>query len=84
MSEKPSQTPEEVALVKKWVETWKTTGPILEKIRRDEIRKVSTMQAMQHLAGAFDSAAFMHPPRKSSGLVEQQALFQKMRKCSVG
>jgi hypothetical protein len=84
MSEQSSMSPEELALTRKWVETWKTTGPILEKIRRDEIRRVSTVTAMQHLAGAFDSGAHMHPPRKSSGLVEQQALFQKLRKCSVG
>jgi hypothetical protein len=84
MSDETSMSPEELALAKKWAETWKTTGPILEKIRREEIRKVSTVQAMQHLAGAFDSGAYMHPPRKSSGLVEQQAFFQKLRKCSVG
>ena len=70
--------------MKKWVETWKTTGPILEKIRREEIRKVSTVLAMQQLAGAFDSSTYMHPPRESSGLVEQQAFFRKLRKCSVG
>ena len=84
MSEESSMTPEELILAKKWVATWKTAGPLLEKIRRDEIRKVSTVEAMQLLAGAFDSGAFMFPLRKSSGLVEQQALFQKMRKCSVG
>jgi|HubBroStandDraft_2_1064218.scaffolds.fasta_scaffold442177_2 hypothetical protein len=78
------KSPEELALMKKWVETWKTTGPLLEKIRREEIRKTSTVKAMQNLADAFDSAAFLYPLRPSSGLVEQQALFQKLRKCSIG
>jgi hypothetical protein len=66
------------------VETWKEAGPILEKIRREEIRNTSTVVAMQHLGSAFDSAAFLYPPRPSSGLIEQQALFQKLRKCSTG
>jgi hypothetical protein len=80
MSEKPSMSPEELALAKKWVETWKTTGPILEKIRREEIRKVSIVKAMQLLAGAFDSAAAMYSPRATSGLVEQQARFMKLHR----
>jgi hypothetical protein len=78
------KSPEELALAKKWVETWKTTGPILEGIRREEIRNTSTVKAMQNLAGAFESAAFTHSLRPSSGLVEQQAFFQKFRKCLIG
>jgi hypothetical protein len=81
----PSEkSPEELALMKKWVETWKTTGPILERLRREEIRKTSTVEAMQNLTSAFESAVFLHPMRPSSGLVEQQAIFQKLRKCSIG
>lgn len=82
MSAPSKMTPEERVLAKRWAETWKETGPILERLRREELQKVSTVQAMQDLAGAFESAAFSHPPRLTSGLVEQQALFQRLRKSS--
>ncbi len=76
----PYSTPEELALAKKWLETWKRAGPELERIRREEIRKTDTPTAVALLAGAFESARFMGlPQRPSSGLVEQQRLFKIWR-----
>jgi len=67
-------------LTKKWVETWKQAGPELEKIRRAELRKVSTQQAMMNLADVFESCLLHFKPRPSSGLIEQQAWFRHFRK----
>ena len=80
MSEKPSMSPEELALAKKWVETWKTTGPILEKIRRDELRKLDTFKTISHLCGPIDFTQEPFRPKPTSGLVEQQARFKKLRR----
>ncbi len=80
MSEKPSMTPDELILAKRWVETWKTTGPILEKIRRDDIRKVDTYQALLSFIGPVDFTEEPFRPRPTSGLVEQQAWFKKLRR----
>jgi hypothetical protein len=80
MSEKSSMSPEELALGKKWGETWKAAGPILEKIRRDELRKLDTYKTISHLCGPIDFTQEPFRPKPTSGLVEQQARFKKLRR----
>ena len=80
MSEKPPMTPEELVLAKKWAETWKTAGPLLEKIRRDEIRKLDTFKTISHLLGPVDFSREPFVPKPTSGLIEQQAWFKKFRR----
>jgi hypothetical protein len=70
---------EKCAQMKQWVETWKQAGIELERLRREELPLVSTMQALLNLSDAFESCRLHFPPRPSSGLVEQQAWFQKYR-----
>ncbi len=81
MNEKPSAlsswTPEQIALGRRWVETWKLAGADLERIRRKEIRELDTYRTVALLCGPAD---YTHPPRAakpSSGLVEQQRWFMK-------
>lgn len=50
--------------MKRWVECWKAAGPRLEAIRREELRKVSTQQALMNLAGAFESARLHFSPSR--------------------
>jgi hypothetical protein len=71
------KSPEELVLMKRWVETWKRAGPELERIRREELRKVNTFQALSCLMGPVDFTQEPFRPRPSSGLVQQQALFKK-------
>lgn len=71
---------QELELTRKWVEIWKQTGPKLEKIRRAELRKISTQQALINLADMFESCYLHFKPRPSSGLIQQQAWFQRFRK----
>jgi hypothetical protein len=75
-----SKTPEELALMKKWVETWKTTGPILERIRREELRNLNTFQAISNLLGTIDFTQEPFRPKPTSGLIEQQAWFKKLKR----
>ncbi|MCI0746808.1 MAG: hypothetical protein L0Y58_15505 [Verrucomicrobia subdivision 3 bacterium] len=63
--------------MKKWVETWKTTGPILERLRREEVKQTDTTESILILNDAFESARLHYPLRPTSGLVEQQAWFMK-------
>ena len=55
-----------------WAETWRTAGPELDEIRRQEIIATDTCVAVEPWPE--------QPPRLSSGLVEQQAWFAKLRR----
>jgi hypothetical protein len=63
--------------MRRWVETWKLAGPELAAIRREEVRTMDNVVALQQLAGCFNDATRRLPPRESSGLVEMQRLFAK-------
>ncbi len=68
------------SLLREWVLRWKRVGPVLEEIHREGLQNISTSQALQNLAGAFESARLHFSPAKSSGLVTQQKLFRALRK----
>ena len=64
---------------RRWVQTWKVAGPLLEQIRAEEIRAADTVKSMEILDDAFSSAVWLNKPRPSSGLVEQQEIFSRAR-----
>ncbi len=70
---------DERELIRRWVETWQEAGPALEAIRRKEIREADNLQVLAILEEAFNHALTL-PPRPSSGLVEMQAYFAKLRR----
>jgi hypothetical protein len=70
----------EVVQLGQWVENWKTTGPLLEKIRREEIRKMDTYQTLSNLLGPIDYTQEPFRPGPTSGLVQQQAWFKKLKR----
>lgn len=72
-------TEPERELMKRYVETWKTTGPILERLRREDVRNANTSESILAFNDAFESARIHYPPRPTSGLVEQQAIFMRAR-----
>jgi hypothetical protein len=82
MSNPPSAlsnwTPEQIALGKRWVETWKLAGTDLERIRRQEIRQLDTYRAISLLCGTADYTCPPRASRSSSGLVEQQRWFMQV------
>jgi len=65
---------------KAWVATWIKTGPELEKIRRDELRKMTYEQRIEAIDCLLQIGSTFGQPRTTSGLVEQQRLFQKARR----
>lgn len=62
------------------VEAWRDAGPQLEAIRRREIRDADNLQVLAVLEGAFNHALRTMPARPSSGLVEMQKWFAKLRR----
>jgi hypothetical protein len=69
--------PETVALAKRWVEAWKKAGPDLERLRREELRRLDTVHAIAFLCGPADYTVPPRAPKPTSGLVEQQRWFMK-------
>jgi len=65
--------------MRRWVGTWKRAGPELEAIRRKEIEKIDVREHLAALEGAFNHATRTLPPRETSGLVEMQKWFAKLR-----
>ena len=70
-------TPEQLALAKRWVETWKLAAVELERIRRREIRELDTYKAISLLCGSADYTKPPYAPKPWSGLIEQQHWFKK-------
>ncbi len=69
-----------------WVENWKRIGPELEEIKKRELRALTEKEGTGRALRVMDSrAARADPaeePNPSSGLIEQQRLFQLMAKRS--
>ncbi len=70
-------TPEEIALGKMWVATWRQAGTALDAIRQRELRELDAYKAIELLCGQADYTVSPRAPRLTSGLVEQQRLFKK-------
>ena len=52
---------------------------MLERLRDKAIRNSDTAKAIEQLSDAFESARRHYRPATTSGLVEQQRLFAKLR-----
>src|SRR5216684_4415690 len=68
---------EQIALTKRWVETWKAAGKELERIERNELRQLDTFRTIALLCGPRDYSRPPYAPQPWSGLVEQQHWFTK-------
>jgi hypothetical protein len=54
--------------MRRWVVTWKAAGPELAAIRREDVRTMDNVLAVQQLGDCFNDATRSHPPRESSGM----------------
>jgi hypothetical protein len=67
-------------LLRDWVETWARAGPELDAIRRREIAALTDEDIRQILQNLFSvPLPADSPARSSSGLVEQQRWFARLR-----
>jgi len=62
---------------KQYVDRWKQAGPALEKVRRQELRNLSHQDCQDQIRALFEIGSRNRQSRSTSGLVEQQRLFQK-------
>ena len=65
--------------LKAWVQAWKHAGPALQAVKKAELRALSTAAALAQLADHYDYALRTATPTITSGLVEQQRVFMKLR-----
>ena len=70
-------TPEELALGRRWVQAWREAGLAMERLRREELRRLDGYRAIALLCGEADYRGAPRAPRPTSGLVEQQEWFKK-------
>ncbi|MBA3298324.1 MAG: hypothetical protein H0U19_15470 [Acidobacteria bacterium] len=73
-------TVEQIAAGRRWVNAWKAAGPNLERIRRHELRQLDSYRTIALLCGPADYRVAPRAPKSTSGLIEQQRLFRKMRR----
>lgn len=67
--------------IKKWVETWEQAGIALDKVKLNELRARDYYSQHQVLLNDMLQYAFEHRQlRLSSGLIEQQKIFMKLKK----
>jgi len=62
-----------------WLRAWKSAGPALERVRRDELRRLDGHAAIALLTGPADYTVEPRKARATSGLIEQQRWFAKAR-----
>ncbi len=72
------RSPDQIALARRWVKTWQQAGPRLERVRKEELRRLDPQRAIALLCGEADYTVPPRAPRPMSGLVEQQRWFMKM------
>jgi hypothetical protein len=73
-----SPKPRDRELERRWVETWRRAGEELAEIRRREIENANTEEAIRQIFGD-EGINLDAPSPPSSGLVEQQAWFSRLR-----
>ena len=61
-----------------FVDGWRIASERLEALRREDLRRIEVSGQIEALTGAFE-ATLAGPVRKSSGLVEQQKVFSRMK-----
>lgn len=67
--------------IEKWVNTWKKAEPALDEVKLKELRAVDYYNHNQALLNEMLRYAFEHrETRLTSGLIEQQKIFMKLKK----
>lgn len=79
MSSLDSQTPEWRAQAARWIETWRVAGPLLEKFKREELRASDPRRDWEIIDSLLELGCRDIIYSQTTGLIEQQRLFQKSR-----
>ncbi|KPJ72729.1 MAG: hypothetical protein AMK72_04270 [Planctomycetes bacterium SM23_25] len=66
--------------IRAWADAWRRAGPMLEDVRRRELQALTREEAAAAIDALFDLGVSLARPQAGTGLVEQQRLFQKVRR----
>lgn len=67
--------------LRRWAQAWESAGAALSALRRGELASMTDDDARRAIADLFNGTSMPDmPPRLTSGLVEQQRLFRRLRK----
>jgi hypothetical protein len=69
----------DTSAISKRIAQWAAAAPVLQEVRDADIRSADTAHSLRNLAGTILQTAARMPVRSSSGLVEQQRVFLKIR-----
>lgn len=61
------------------VDQWEKRNELLEEVRREEILSADTQDFIRSMSGVLEGVLADLPARNTSGLVEQQAVFSRLR-----
>lgn len=67
-------------MMRRYLEARERAAPVIEELRRKEIREADNLKVLALLEPAFNHALRTLPPRESSGMVEMQRWFAKLRR----
>lgn len=62
----------------RWVSTWRRAEGALAGLKREELERLDTSVALCQLEDAFEHALRTASPTTTSGLVDQQRVFQRL------
>ena len=63
-----------------WMAQWRSAAVALERVRIDELAKADLTRIAADLDDACMAAVRANAPAPTSGLVEQQAIFHRLRR----
>lgn len=66
--------------LKMFVEQWKKSAPMLQKVRDDELRNSSPADAIMILSDVYEQVISESKSSPTSGFAEYQRILQKLRK----
>ena len=72
-------TGKESSEIKDWIANWQKTGPMLEDLCIEEYRAKGLAATLLSLGDVTKASLLAHPPKPTSGIIEMQRLFAKMR-----
>ena len=64
---------------RRWMEQWREAAIALVEVRRDELANLSQREAWRQIRRVLELPDGWRNPEEPCGLIEQQALFQRLR-----
>jgi len=70
--------------IKDWIDNWKETRPLIERLEIENLRARGISEILNSLDDVTKASLKAHPPLPFSGMFEMQRIFSKIRKNETG